>query len=265
MNLVDDRKWHAKRDKNYCGTPAISGPVNPSTLSPCLHFECSAWQFDSSQKIHFTPRFSKAVSGRNTYVHWYCAMASTHSDFRAIKETLATRIHSGYALSYLATLIYHLAMPTTKHLLRARDAFPHLLIYLRLLFYPQGTPPSRGARHDRCDMPSHTIDALDHSLSLPPDIDLSPVNNTGTPPEHLVDTVRNLGPLLPIGCELLGQGDLKIIGSSPVDAGGFADIWVGERDDGTKVAIKSYRYYSSSSCLPTYLVGVSDTAMCSAC
>ena len=105
-------------------------------------------------------------------------------------------------------------------------------------------------------MPSCTVDTLDHSLSLPPEIDLSPMNNPGTPPEHLVDAVRNLGPFLPAGCELLGQGDLKIIGSCPIDAGGFADIWVGERDDGTKVAIKSYRYYSSSSCLPIYLVSV---------
>ena len=105
-------------------------------------------------------------------------------------------------------------------------------------------------------MSSHAVDLLDHSLSLPPEIDLSSLNNPGTPPEHLVDAVQNLGPFLPTGCELLGQGDLKIVGSSPVDAGGFADIWVGEMDDGTKVAIKSYRYYSSSSCLPTYLVSV---------
>jgi len=54
----------------------------------------------------------------------------------------------------------------------------------------------------------------------------------------------------------MGQGDLKVTGSRPIDAGGFADIWVGERDDGTKVAIKSQRYYSSSSCLPIYSVSV---------
>ena len=146
------------------------------------------------------------------------------------------------------------AMPT-KHLsFHARDAFPRLLVYLHLLFHLRGTPTSRDAHHDRCDMPSCTVDALDHSLSLPPEIDLSPMNSPGIPPEHLVDAVRNLGPFLPTGCELLGQGDLKITGSGPIDAGGFADIWVGERDDGTKVAIKSYRYYSSSTCLPTYLV-----------
>ena len=147
-------------------------------------------------------------------------------------------------------------MPSKYPPLHTRDIFPRLLIYLRLLFHLQGTPPSRDAQHDRCGISSRVVDPLDHSLSLPSEIDLSSLNNPGTPPEHLVDAVQNLGPFLPIGCELLGQGDLKIVGSSPVDAGGFADVWVGEMDDGTKVAIKSYRYYSSSSCLPTYLVSV---------
>ena len=145
-------------------------------------------------------------------------------------------------------------MPT-KHLpLHARDTFPRLLMYLRLLSHPQGTPPSGGPQHDWSSMPSRIVDTLDHSLPLPPEIDFPPMDSPGTPPEHLVDAVRNLVPFLPVGCEQLGQGDLKIVGSSPVDAGGFADIWVGERDDGTRVAIKSYRYYSSSSCLPAYLV-----------
>jgi len=148
------------------------------------------------------------------------------------------------------------AMPTKRLFLRAKDALPRLLIYLHLLFRPQVAPPSRGAQHDQCGMPSGTADALDHSLSLPPEIDFSSVNNTGTPPENLVDAVRNLQPFLPTGCELLGEGDLKVFGSSPIDAGGFADVWVGERDDGTKVAIKSYRHYSSSGCLPIYLVSI---------
>jgi len=146
---------------------------------------------------------------------------------------------------------------STKHLpLRSGDTLPRLLIYFHLLFRPQVTPPPRDAQYGWCGMPSRTTGALDHSLSLPPEVDLSPVNNTGTPPEHLVDAVRNLGPFLPNGCELLGEGDLRIVGSTIINAGGFADVWVGERDDGTKVAIKSYRYYSSSGCLPIYLVGV---------
>jgi hypothetical protein len=80
--------------------------------------------------------------------------------------------------------------------------------------------------------------------------------DSSTPSEHLVDVVHNLKPFLPNGCEMLGQGDLKITGSHPIGAGGFADIWVGKRGNGTKVAIKSYRYYSSSNCLPIYSVGV---------
>ena len=145
-------------------------------------------------------------------------------------------------------------MPS-KHLpFHIREAFPRLLLHLRLSFHPQRIPPLTGAQHERCDVPSHAADILDHSLSLPSEVDLSSMNNSGIPPKHLVDTVHSLGPFLPIDCELLGQGDLKIIGSHPIDAGGFADIWVGERCDGTKVAIKSHRHYSSSSCLPVYLV-----------
>jgi hypothetical protein len=156
-------------------------------------------------------------------------------------------------MSYLTILA---AMATKHFLLYVGDAFTRLLVHLRLLFHPQGAPPSRGTQYDWCGMPSRTVDALGHWLSLPPEIDLSPMNSPGTPPERLVEAVRNLGPFLSVGCEMLGQGDLKIVGSRPVDAGGFADIWIGERDDGTKVAIKSYRYYSSSSCLPIYLVSV---------
>jgi len=86
--------------------------------------------------------------------------------------------------------------------------------------------------------------------------------NPSTPPEHLVDAVRDLKPILPIGCELLGQGDLKIMGSHPIDAGGIADVWAGKMNDGTTVAIKSHRCYSASSRLPIYLVCGEFTAAC---
>ena len=100
--------------------------------------------------------------------------------------------------------------------------------------------------------------------SLPPEIDLSPMNNPGTQPENLIDAVRNLQPFLPSGCELLGQGDLKITCSYPIDAGGFADVWLGEMNDGMTVAIKSHRYYSSSSCLSVYLVSTEHYQTCPA-
>jgi len=145
-------------------------------------------------------------------------------------------------------------MPS-KHLpLHAKATFSRILVYLRLLFHPHGTSYPRGAQHDWCDVSTCAADTPDQSQSFPPEIDLPFVNNPDTPPERLVDAIQNLKPFLPTGCELLGQGDLKIISSHPIDAGGFADVWVGERHDGTKVAIKSYRCHSSSTCLPIYLV-----------
>ena len=138
----------------------------------------------------------------------------------------------------------------------AGDAFPRLLLYLRMLFHSQGTP-SRGTHRDQYRMPSRAVNALGHSPSLPPEINLSPTNNTTPSEAQFVGAVQNLKPFLPNGCEMLGQGDLRIVGSRPINAGGFANVWDGElTDDGTRVAIKSHRYYSSSSCLPIYLVSV---------
>lgn len=113
---------------------------------------------------------------------------------------------------------------------------------------------SSSAHRERRDVASCIVEEQDELQWLPPDIDLSFMNNPGTSPEHFVDAVRRLKPSLPIGCELLGQGDLRILGSYPIDAGGFADVWLGEKSDGTLVAVKSHRYYSSSSCLPIYSV-----------
>ena len=147
-----------------------------------------------------------------------------------------------------------MVMPSKQLPFHLGEAFPRLLLRLRLLFHPQWIPPLTVTHHERCDVPSRAIDILDHLLSLPSEVDFSSMTNPGTPPKHLVDTVHNLSSFLPIECELLGQGDLKIVGSHPIDAGGFADVWVGERCDGTKVAIKSHRHYSSSSCLSVCLV-----------
>ena len=46
-------------------------------------------------------------------------------------------------------------------------------------------------------------------------------------------------------CLWLGQEDLKVVGTHPIDAGGFADVWIGELDN-RKVAIKSYRCSASA-------------------
>jgi len=131
---------------------------------------------------------------------------------------------------------------------------PLAFFYISVCLFTLAKPPLLEAYGERRNMPSYAADTPDQSQSLPPEIDLSPFTDPSTPPEHLVDAVRRLEPSLPIGCGLFGQGDLKIVGSRPIDAGGFADIWVGEMNDGTTVAIKSLRYYSSSSSLPICLV-----------
>lgn len=149
-----------------------------------------------------------------------------------------------------------MAIPPERFPFPTRSPFPRLLIHLRLLLHLQRTSPSKDGHHGWCDLPSpgRTVHGLDHSLSLPLEIDLSQVNNPGTPPELLVDAVHRLGPFLE--CELLGEGDLKIVGPQPIDAGGSADVWAGEMDGVTRVAIKSFRHYSSSSPLSAYFVSV---------
>lgn len=143
-----------------------------------------------------------------------------------------------------------------KHLsFSARDDFSRVLASLRQSFNLGRTTPSRSVQHEGPAKTPRGVQALAGQLqSLPPEVDLSFVNNPSTSPEHLVDAVQLLKPHLPIGCQLFGQGDMKIVGPFPIDAGGFADIWVGEMSDETVVAVKSYRYYSLSSHLPIYSV-----------
>ena len=145
-------------------------------------------------------------------------------------------------------------MPPSHLPLCARITASRLLLYFCLVFHPHGPSSSRDARHEWCSF-SCAADAPDQSQFLPSEIDLSPLSNPSTPPEQIIDAVQNLKSLLLAnGCELLGQGDLRMVGSRPIDAGSFADVWAGEMKDGTTVAIKSYRRYSSLSCLPVYQV-----------
>jgi len=145
------------------------------------------------------------------------------------------------------------ATPSRHRSFHAQEIISPLL-HLSLLLHPHGISSSRGERRERRRLPSYIVDALDQLRSLPLEINFSPMDNPNTPTEHLVDAVRNLRPFLPIGCELLGQGDLKVVGSHPIDAGGFADVWAGEKNNGITVAIKSLRHYSSSNCATTFLV-----------
>ena len=135
-----------------------------------------------------------------------------------------------------------------------------LLRYPRLLLLPNGSPSSKHARRERCDIPCNPRSSGLSQL-LPPAIDLAFMGNPGTTPEQLVVAVQNLMPLLPSGYEVLGEGDIKILGSHPVSEGGFAEVWVGEMKDGTRVAIKSQRRHSSLDCLPAFLVSGERSAI----
>ena len=60
--------------------------------------------------------------------------------------------------------------------------------------------------------------------------------------EHYSETVRQLRALFPPTCTLLEPDDVKVVGDTPIGAGGFADIW-GGIIDGHSVLQKSYRCY----------------------
>jgi len=115
---------------------------------------------------------------------------------------------------------------------RPEDLFSRLLISLRLVSYPRTSP-------EGVNVPSFIANVPDQLGQFPPEIDRS--------------LPTDLRSLLPGSCEWLEQGALEVAGGHPVDAGGFADVRVGEMGD-RKVAIKVYRSYSSSDCSPTYLV-----------
>ncbi|KAF9647760.1 kinase-like protein [Thelephora ganbajun] len=70
--------------------------------------------------------------------------------------------------------------------------------------------------------------------------------------EHHLDLVLHLQGLFSTSCKWLEQGDIKIVGGFPVDAGGYANVWAGTMDD-RKVAIKSYRCYLPLDPLPNYV------------
>lgn len=118
--------------------------------------------------------------------------------------------------------------------------FSRLPTYLRRLSHPDTSLEGVGS-------PLPTTDVPDQFGSSPPGID------PGALCEHIVDLVHHLQSLLPSDCKWLEEGAIEVVGERPVDAGGFADVWVGMMEN-RKVAIKSYRCYSSSDYLPTYVV-----------
>lgn len=62
---------------------------------------------------------------------------------------------------------------------------------------------------------------------------------------HFTQNVQAFRPLMPSSCCFIDSEDVKLIGSCPVAAGGFADIWEATHDN-RKVSLKSYRCYTSS-------------------
>ena len=132
------------------------------------------------------------------------------------------------------------------------DAFSSPLNYLR---------PSLGA-HIKSPLPRETRDEPRDAIpggirapyqpwTVPRGLDPSFMNNVGVPMERLANAVRDLGPFIS-KCELLRKGDLEVTGSDPISSGDFANIRAGKRN-GNCVVIKSFRYNSSSICLPTFL------------
>jgi len=92
------------------------------------------------------------------------------------------------------------------------------------------------------DQPQSSPLVTDHSLTADHDgsINLAGRLRSLLPPNHL----------------WLGQDDLMVVGTCPIDAGGFADVWAGEIGN-RKVAVKSYRRYASADYWQVYWV--SDT------
>ena len=130
--------------------------------------------------------------------------------------------------------------------LRPRSPVSHLLTFPRRISH-QETPL------ERFDVSSHTTGVPGRSEQFPPAIDELHPTDPGALCKHLVGLVSRLQPLLPASCSWLEPGSIEVVGEHPVDAGGVADVWVGKMGD-RRIAIKAYRFYSSSNYLPTYLV-----------
>ena len=134
---------------------------------------------------------------------------------------------------------------------RSEDTFFHLLVHRCLVIHLREAYPSRGARYEGRDLVACAASLSAVSGSLPPGVNLRSTEDSSAPLEHLE-------PCLLDGCEPFGPNDLQTFGPGPVDVGGFAEIWLCGKRVGTKVMIKSYRRYTSSSHLPAFLVSSSS-------
>ena len=107
--------------------------------------------------------------------------------------------------------------------------------------------PRRVLQLEGGDFLSHTAHAQNQSESIPLETD----RFLTTDRNELVNLAGRLRPFLPAKYYWLGQDDLKVVGTHPVDAGGFADVWVGKMGD-RRIAIKSYRWSASADHVQIY-------------
>jgi len=144
----------------------------------------------------------------------------------------------------------------SSELLSPRPGGPlsRLFLSLRLIFHSKTSLGGVNIRSPTADVPDRSglaPQAVDRSLPMDPDEVC----------EHLIDLVSRIPSLLPDSGEWLERGVLEVIGGHPIAAGDVADIWVGILGN-RKVAIKSYRYSSSSNYMPTYVVSNNASGMC---
>ena len=108
--------------------------------------------------------------------------------------------------------------------------------------------PPQGAQAEGGNVMSWGAHLYDLIVSSP----LTTGHSLTTDLDALVDLASRLSSSLPTNCQRLGQHDLKVVGTHPIDAGGFADVWPGEMG-GRKVAVKSYRCYLSTDSASTHI------------
>ena len=127
-----------------------------------------------------------------------------------------------------------------------RGLFSRLLLSLHLIDHSKSSLGGVIVSSPTIDVPDRSEPALqiiDRSIPMDPDAVC----------EHLIDLVSRIPSLLPDSGEWLERGVLEVVGDHPIAAGDVADIWAGMMRN-RKVAIKSYRYSSSSNYMPTYVV-----------
>lgn len=138
-------------------------------------------------------------------------------------------------------------MTRPESLLRSNYSYSHHQILPSRPLLPPHPTRHPESLSEEAGVPLHVTGVPEQSVSSPWKI------------ENLLDHVHNhLRPRLLDTCMWLEQEALEIDTERPINAGGAADVWVGRMGD-RYVVVKSYRYYSSSSYLPTCNVSRTHT------